>query len=163
MNRAQLLADDLRKESSSTKKILERIPETKMTWRPHEKSMTLGRLGMHIAELPRWYVRYLETREYDFGASAYKPVIPESHTQIMGEFETTLANALTALTNSNDDQLNTHWRALNRGQIMFELPRWEVIQRGLHHIIHHRGQLSVYLRLLGIPLPGMYGPTADER
>jgi len=163
MNRAQELTAELQAESNSTKKILERIPESKMTWKPHEKSMTLGRLGMHIAELPRWIVRYLETQDYDFGTAAYKPVIPESHAQIMGEFETALSYAVGALKNSSDTELEKHWKALNRGQIIFDLPRREVIQRGLHHLIHHRGQLSVYLRLLGVPLPGMYGPTADER
>ena len=163
MNRGQELAADLQKESRSTKKILERIPEPKMSWKPHEKSMTLGRLGMHIAELPRWVIRYLETDEYDFGAAVYKPVIPDLHAQIMGEFESALADAVRALSNSTDDRLETQWKALNKGQTIFSLPRREAIQGGLHHLIHHRGQLSVYLRLLGVPLPGMYGPTADER
>ncbi|HUL42959.1 MAG TPA: DinB family protein [Bacteroidota bacterium] len=163
MNRAQELVANLQRESHSTKKILERIPSAMLTWKPHEKSMSLGRLGMHIAELPRWMVRYLESTEYDFGTAPYKPVIPESHAQIMDEFTAALANAEAAISRASDTQLKVPWKALNKGQLIFEYPRWEMIQRGLHHIIHHRGQISVYLRLTGTPIPGMYGPSADER
>jgi uncharacterized damage-inducible protein DinB len=163
MNTPALFASEYQQEAAKTKKILERVPADKLAWKPHEKSMTLGRLAMHIAELPGWVKSTLETEGFDFGKSAYKPVIPASRDEIMQEFERSLAKALEGLGRATEEQLDVTWTATRGDQVVFAVPRRGMIRNNLGHIIHHRGQLSVYLRLLGVPIPNIYGPTADER
>lgn len=164
MSLAKQLSAELKQESVNTKKILERVPNDKLTWQPHEKSMTLGRLAYHIAEIPSWISRAIENDEYDFMTSPQKRIIPEATQQILEEYEKTWPKAIQLLENTTDEFLSTNWK-LRRGEmIIADAPRRFFIRNfGLNHLIHHRGQLSVYLRLLDVPVPGMYGPTADER
>lgn len=163
MNTAQRLTAELQQEAAKNKLMLERIPESKLSWKPHEKSMTIGRLGMHIAELPNWIVRSLTSEEFEFGTGPYNPNIPQKHSQIMQEFEDQLSKALEVLKGATDDMLAKNWRVRKGDKLIYDMPRAEVIRRQMNHIIHHRGQLSVFLRLLDIPVPGTFGPTADER
>ncbi len=163
MSTAQRLINELQVEAVKNKVMLERIPGGKLSWKPHEKSMTIGRLGMHIAELPKWFERCLTTKDYDMGTAPYNPNIPSAHTQIMAEFDSQLKNAVKVLETSNDNALSEIWKFRRGDKVIYEMTRAEVIRRQINHIIHHRGQLSVYLRLLDVPVPGTFGPSADER
>lgn len=163
MSIARDFSTELRQQAVNTRKVLERIPETKLTWKPHEKSMTIGRLSMHIAELPNWIINALQTEGFDFGAAPFKPVIPSTTAEIKETFAKTLLKAADMLDNATDDQLAVMWKAMRGGQLIYEMPRSAVIRNNLNHIIHHRGQLTVYLRLLDVPIPKTFGPTADER
>ncbi|HWB65126.1 MAG TPA: DinB family protein [Chitinophagales bacterium] len=163
MSTGKALAAELQYESKGTRKILERIPEDKFGWKPHEKSMTVNRLGMHIAELPLWINRTLESNEFVFGKEPFKPNIPNTSQEIMDEFEVRLAAALDALNKADDDLMNTEWKVYFKETLISSSPKKVAIRNLINHIIHHRGQLSVFLRLLDVPLPNLYGPTADER
>jgi uncharacterized damage-inducible protein DinB len=163
MSIGQFFIQQFQQEAAGTEKILSRIPEDHFTWRPHEKSMTLGRLGMHIAELPRWVVRCVQTESFTFGSDGYKPVFPETLAQIMETFQQSLSDAITALNDASDETMRANWKLMYRDMVLYDLPRTAVIGKELRHIVHHRGQLSVYLRQLNVPLPNLYGPTADER
>jgi uncharacterized damage-inducible protein DinB len=154
---------DLTNESEGTKNILLRIPVTNLTWKPHAKSMPIGRLGMHIAELPGWISTCLETREFDFAAQEYKPFMPTAHAQIMEAFDKNLRKSFAILSVATDEVLAQKWKLRFGERLIYDLPRAAVIRRNINHIVHHRGQLSVFLRLLDIPVPGLYGPTADEK
>jgi uncharacterized damage-inducible protein DinB len=158
----QLIAE-LTKESEGTKTILLRIPETNLLWKPHAKSMTIGRLGMHIAELPGWISTCLETQELNFNPQDYKPFMPSAQAQIMEAFDKNLRKAIAILGVASEQTLAQQWKFRVGDQVIFDHPRRDVIRAGINHIIHHRGQLSVFLRLLDIPIPGLYGPTADEK
>lgn len=158
----QIIAE-LSKESGGTKTILLRIPEAKLLWKPHAKSMTIGRLGMHIAELPGWISTCLETPEYNFADHEYKPFTPTLHAQIMEAFDKNLRKSISILSVASDEVLAKNWKLRFGERVIYDIPRRDVIQGNINHIIHHRGQLSVFLRLLDIPVPGLYGPTADER
>jgi uncharacterized damage-inducible protein DinB len=163
MNTAQRLIAELQQEAAKNKLMLERIPESKLSWKPHEKSMTIGRLGMHIAELPNWIVRSLTSEEYEFGNGSYNPNVPQKHAQIMEEFENQLHKATEVLKTASDETLSKNWKVRKGDKLIYDMPRADIIRRQLNHIIHHRGQLSVFLRLLDVPVPGVFGPTADER
>ncbi|MCL4540620.1 MAG: DinB family protein [Bacteroidetes bacterium] len=163
MTIAKQLSEELQQQSANSKKVLERIPEAKLTWKPHEKSTQIGRLGMHIAELPNTIVRALETETFDFAASPFKPVFPNTAAEIIETFEKSLAKAVDALEKASDEQMAVVWKVTRGEQLIYEMPRSVVTRNTLNHIIHHRGQLTVYLRLLDIPVPGTFGPTADER
>jgi uncharacterized damage-inducible protein DinB len=163
MNTGKEFSKELNQQAANTKKVLERIPSDKLTWKPHEKSQTIGRLGMHIAELPNSIVRAIEAESFDFAATPFKPVYPNTTAEIMETFEQSLSKATALLEKTLDDQLPVMWKALRGGQLVWEMPRSAVIRRTLDHIVHHRGQLTVFLRLLDVPVPGTFGPSADEK
>jgi uncharacterized damage-inducible protein DinB len=163
MSTAQRFIKELQQEATKNRAMLERIPEPRLSWKPHDKSMTLGRLGMHIAELPRWVDRCLNSKEFDMGTGPYNPNIPKTHAEIMAEFDRQLLSAVKNLESATDAMLEEQWKFRRGDLVIYDLPRGEVIRRQLNHIIHHRGQLSVFLRLLDVPVPGTYGPSADER
>lgn len=163
MNTAERLIAELKQESAKNKTMLERIPDLKLSWKPHEKSMTIGRLGMHIAELPNWITRSLTSESHEIGTGAYSPNIPKTHAQILAEFDSQLDTAIGHLKNATDDTLAKNWKVTKGDKLIYDMSRAEVIRRQMNHIIHHRGQLSVFLRLLDVSVPPVYGPTADER
>jgi len=163
MSIAATLVAALQVEADKTKKILSRIPEASLGWKPHEKSMSLGRLGMHIAELPDWITRCVDSECFDFAIGVPERIVADTHAQIMEKFEDSLEKAVAALQHTTDVMFAMHWQLKRGEQIIQDMPRTDVISNGLHHIIHHCGQLSVYLRMLDVPLPNMFGPTADER
>jgi uncharacterized damage-inducible protein DinB len=164
MGLSEPIAAELQREAATTRKMLERVPEDKMAWRPHEKSMTLGRLAGHIAELPSLVASVVTRDEVDFAAGNYQPFEASNSAELLEKFDKNIAGAVEALKGQADDEyLLKPWRLKRNGQVLFELPRAAVLRTmGLNHVIHHRGQLSVYLRLLDVPLPSVYGPTADE-
>jgi uncharacterized damage-inducible protein DinB len=163
MKTIENIISEFEQEAITTRKMLERIPDAKITWKPHEISMTIGRLGMHIAELHSWAVRCIQTEELNFDPTNFKPRTPGSHVEIVSEFENNLAKALEVLPSASDEMLEKQWKFRVGEHVVFDKPRKDVIRGGINHIIHHRGQLSVYLRLLGVPLPNSYGPTADDK
>ena len=163
MTLGQTLAAELKHEAVSTRKMLERVPENKFDWQPHEKSMNLGRLASHVAEISHWVNAALTQDELDFATSGYKPQTANSARDLVEIFNKTVGEATELLENVSDEDIMRKWRLRNGEKIILDLPKIAVIRSMvLNHLIHHRGQLSVYLRLNDVPLPSVYGPTADE-
>jgi uncharacterized damage-inducible protein DinB len=159
-----LLIAELKLESGLTQKMLERVPMEKAEWKPHEKSYSLGRLATHVAEIPHWTSRIITIDDWDFAVQGFSRQIANSKEELMDIFHNKLSKAIADLETMNDDDFNKTWIVRNGDQMRRELPKRVAIRAwGFNHIIHHRGQLSVYLRLLNVPVPGMYGPSADER
>lgn len=157
------LIAELQHEAATTRKMLERVPQESLSWQPHEKSMTLGRLAAHIANLPRLLIATLNEDEFDTNDLRAQSPPADNVSSILEAFDKTNSEALESLKTQSNERLLTPWRYRNGEQVIFEMPRLAVIRFVvLNHIIHHRGQLSVYLRLLNVPLPSVYGPTADE-
>ena len=160
MNLNEPLIAELQIEAGTTRKMLERVPQASLTWRPHEKSRTLGEIAAHIANLPGLFIAALSQDEFD--RHDYKSAV-ETVSDILETFDQNVSRALEVLKTQSDERLLSSWRYKYGAQVIFEMPRLVVIRTtALNHLIHHRGQLSVYLRLLNIPLPPVYGPTADE-
>jgi len=155
---------ELKFESTLTKKMLERVPLDKMDWKPHEKSMTLGRLATHTAETTRWIKTILSADEFDFSTATFKPYVASSTEELVKILTDHVDAAIEALSKATDEDFEKKW-SIKRGEQVIMSPLKKVAIRGwgFSHTYHHRGQLSVYLRLLGVPVPGMYGPSADER
>jgi uncharacterized damage-inducible protein DinB len=167
MSIAEFLVGEFDHEASSTRKVLERVPEEHVAWAPHPKSKTLGELANHIAGLPVWAGRALpEKPDYDFMApGAPTPGVRpwESKEALLAKFDKNVADARAIIADTTDAQFMQPWSMKNGGEVVFTLPRLAVVRSMvLSHTIHHRGQLTVYLRLKDVPLPGIYGPTADE-
>lgn len=163
---SQALLPEFDREMANTRKALERVPEDKFGWKPHAKSMTLGRLATHVAEMASWATTALETESLDFappGQPPYQPQIAASRAALLEMFDKNVAAAQAAITAASDAQWMVNWTLLAGGQKLFSMPRIAVL-RGMvmNHIIHHRGQLTVYLRLNDVPVPALYGPSADE-
>jgi uncharacterized damage-inducible protein DinB len=153
---------ELKHESALTKKMIERVPFDKQDWKPHEKSMTLGRLATHVAEIPHWISDIINIDEFDF-QQHYKPNHASSQEELMKVFQDKLDAAIADLEKMPDEDFIKIWIVKQGDKVFFSLPKMAAIRGwAFSHQIHHRGQLSVYLRLLGVPVPGMYGPTADE-
>ena len=162
MNMIQLLSQELEKEAVTTRKMLERVPTDKLGWKPHEKSMTLQALATHVAELPGWVTMTLATDELDFANNPYQPVVINNTKELLEYFDKSLADGRSSLTVATEDQLLPNWTLRNGDQVYSVSTKYEVIRMTLGQMIHHRAQLGVYLRLLNIPIPGSYGPSADE-
>jgi uncharacterized damage-inducible protein DinB len=162
MTRLSLFKKELEREATATKKMLAAIPNDKYDWKPHPKSMSIRQLSTHIAELPSWSGMVLDTSELDFATMDYKPTEFNDTTGLVQIFEKNLADGLTQLTNGKEDTLNEPWTLRNGEQIYSTEPKAEVIRMSISQIIHHRAQLGVFLRLLDVPIPGCYGPSADE-
>jgi uncharacterized damage-inducible protein DinB len=149
-------------EAATTRRLLERVPAQHLAWKPHVKSMSMGRLATHIAEIPGWVSTILDTDGFDVGASNYTPQTAGSVDELVSMFDKNVPMAEAAIRRQTPDRLLTMWRITKQGQVLLEMPRMGVIRTLLlNHLIHHRGQLSVYLRLKDVPLPSIYGPTAD--
>jgi len=163
---AQSLLPEFDQEMATTRKTLERVPEDKFDYRPHEKSMTLGRLAGHLAELPGWGVTTIEQDVFDFnpvGGKPYEAFVAKSRDKALEVFDQGVAAMRKALEGASDDELMATWTMKNAGETVMSMPRIAVL-RGFvfNHGVHHRAQLGVYLRLNDVPVPSMYGPTADE-
>ena len=157
------LLPEFDQEMANTRKTLERIPEDKLAWKPHEKSMTLGRLAGHVAELPGFGTTTIQTDSLNLSAGEYKPLVPTSRAQVLEAFDKKAAEARAAIAGASDEHLMKPWSLEFGGKTMFTMPRAAVLRTMmLSHLIHHRAQLGVYLRLNDIPVPSIYGPSADE-
>ena len=155
---------DLDQELATTRRLLERVPDDRLDWAPHARSMTLGRLAMHLAELPRMQTAVLTSDSLDLDTLKARPARSAANrAELLAEFDANVAAMREQLAGADDRTLAESW-AMRRGErVLMTQPRAAVMRTmGINHIVHHRGQLSVYLRLLDVPLPPMYGPTADE-
>ena len=161
MTTSETLLPQFDQEMANTRKILECVPDGKFDWKPHEKSMTLGRLASHIAGLLEWATMTVNTDNFN-ATPDYKPFIATTKAQLTEAFATNLSAAREAIAGASDEDLARMWTLSFNGNPIFSLPRIDVLRSTvLSHLIHHRGQLSVYLRLLDVAIPGMYGPSAD--
>ncbi len=162
MSFSQNLLPEFDNEMANTRKILERVPEGENDYKPHEKSMTLGRLASHVAELPGWAMMTLDKEVLEIDAN-YKPYIAASRSELLDLFDKNVAAARERISKASDADWQKTWTLRFGGKDMMSMPRAAVMRSVvMNHLIHHRGQLSMYLRLNDVPLPGMYGPSADE-
>lgn len=162
MSITEILLKEFEQEALTTRKMLARVPNDKYDWRPHEKSMDMKALTVHIAELPSWVSMALNTTELDFASSPYTPAEINSTTDLLKLFEKSLEEGRESLAHASDVDLLPNWTLRNGDEIYSLMTKGEVIRMSISQIIHHRAQLGVYLRLLNIPIPGSYGPSADE-
>ncbi|HNP53750.1 MAG TPA: DinB family protein [Ferruginibacter sp.] len=161
MNFIQLLQQEWNQELAITQKMLNAIPEN-FDWKPHEKSMSLGRLATHVAEIPEWMAVTLDTDVLDF-AKGYTPNKPATKAEVLALFDKMSKKSVESLSNLTEAKMDETWTMRNGDVVYFTLPKAVVMRQFVFsHIVHHRAQLGVYLRILGIPVPGTYGPSADE-
>ena len=166
MAMSQALLGEFDNEMSNTRKTLERVPDGKFDWKPHAKSMSLGALAAHIASIPGWSKMTLETPSLDVnppgGSQMQRPQF-KTRAEILAAFDKSVPEARAALAAASDQALLEQWSLLNGGKPIFSMPRVAVL-RGmiLNHMIHHRAQMGVYLRMNDVPVPAIYGPSADE-
>jgi uncharacterized damage-inducible protein DinB len=161
---AESLLPEFDREMGVTRRLLERVPDGQFGWKPHDKSMSLGRLAEHLAELPMWCrVTIMDSGVDMSGGRPDGYVPPATRTAVLDMFDKNVAEARAALSGRSDAELMAPWTLKAQGKEIFTMPKAAVL-RGfvMNHMIHHRGQMSVYLRLQNVPLPSMYGPSADE-
>ena len=167
MSLSQSLLPEFDHEMANTRKVLERIPEDKLTWKVHEKSNTIGWVGMHLADIPMWADVSLNQDSVDVappGGEHHRTPTPTSRQEILDAFDKNVAAARAAIAAATDEQFSKPWTLLAGGQVVFTLPRGAVLRSFvLNHNIHHRAHLCVYLRLNDVPVPALYGPSADEQ
>ncbi len=147
-------------EMASTRRLLERVPGDKGTWKPHEKSFALGHLAQLVARMPGWITRSLREPHLDLADGAKYSFEPTE--ALLQMFDTNVREAREALADVKGAELESLWNLRHGDRVLFTVPKGEVVRQHLNHLIHHRGQLTVYLRLIDVPLPSVYGPTADE-
>lgn len=148
-------------ETKTTRRLLERVPSDKGTWKPHEKSFPLGHLAQLVSMMPSWITRTLREPFIDLKAGAGYSF--ETTETLVARFDENVASARQALIDITGAALDEPWSLKMGEQVLMTSPRGETVRSHLNHLIHHRGQLTVYLRLVDVPLPSIYGPTADER
>jgi uncharacterized damage-inducible protein DinB len=162
MSLIQILLKEMDREALTTRKMLERVPDDKYDWKPHEKSMTIRRLATHIGELPSWVSMALTTDGLDFANNPYKPVTINNTTELLTYFEKSLADGRGHLEKATDKDLEPNWTMRNGEEIYSVESKGDVIRMSYSQIVHHRAPLGVFLRLLDVTIPGSYGPSADE-
>jgi uncharacterized damage-inducible protein DinB len=164
---AESILPEFDHETATTRMLLERVPQDKAEWKPHVKSMSLGQLAMHIANLPKWTTIALERTEFDTNPADAARVTAapfESAPSLLQAYDANVGAARALLARTTDAEFMVQWTLKNGGRNMFSMPRVAVFRSFiLNHAVHHRGQLSVYLRLLDVPIPNIYGPTADTQ
>lgn len=162
-NIANGILGEISHEVETTKHCIERLPAELFDWKPHEKSMTLGRLAGHVVEMFNWITTTCTTAQLDFAAGDYKPSQATSAAELVAELDKLYAEAVEALKNTSDDQMHEPWSLKNGDVTYFTMSKVATLRTFcLNHIWHHRGQLTVYMRLNDIPVPSIYGPSADE-
>jgi len=162
----QALLEEFDEEMAKTRKSLERVPDDRLGWQPHPKSMTLGRLATHLAEIPSYASTTLELDSLDLaapGRSSSAPAFVSSHQEVLDLFDKNVKAGRALLAGTAEEKLSQPWSLLSGGKTIFTHPRLSVFRNWvLNHTIHHRAQLGVYLRLNDVPVPAIYGPSADE-
>jgi uncharacterized damage-inducible protein DinB len=166
MTLTEMFLAEVDREAELSRRVLERVPEGRNDWKPHEKSMALGYLANLVATMPGWIEMMIRTNEFDMrpnGAEWKPPAVPESKAELMQSLDASAAKAREALSATTDEHLMRNWRFLVAGNVVDDRPRHLCIRDSvLSHLAHHRGQLTVYLRLVGSLVPAVYGPSADE-
>lgn len=163
MSKVTDFLNELEQESVVTRKMLKLIPEDKYDWQPHARSMTIRQLAGHIAELPGWIPLAFSSDELNFATAPYSPLVFNTNKELFDSFEHSFTHAKDALEQSKDEDLSPEWLLKNGDQILSKLTKGGLVRLALSQTIHHRAQLGVYLRLLDIPIPGSYGPSADDK
>lgn len=166
MNWTELFSEELAREGAITRRVLERVPEGREDWKPHPKSMPLGYLAILVATMPSWIVTMLQKDELDLnppGGGSGPPQELRTSKDLVAAMDKGIGDARAALERTTEEHLLQPWRLLVGGNVVLEQPRHVVLRDTINHLSHHRGQLSVYLRLNDVPLPSIYGPTADEK
>ena len=159
---ADALLPEFDHEMTTTRKVLERVPDDKHEWKPHPRSFSLGALATHVANLPTWGAETLTKSEFDVGGNPTLTALP-STAEILAAFDRNVTAARSALTGKTDAELAAMWSLRRNGKTLFSMPKTSVWRSFVvSHLIHHRAQLTVYLRLLDVPIPSIYGPSADE-
>jgi len=158
---ANLYAREIQAEYTATKKCLEKIPEGIYSFKPHPKSMEMGYLALLVAEIPQWITNIVKDGVIDF--ATYKRYQLSTGAALLQHFEECFKNALSTLQQASDDKLEGNFVLQNGGQLLMSTPKKESIGSSINHWVHHRGQLTVYMRLNDIPVPSIYGPSADDR
>jgi len=160
----QLIVGDAMHELATTRRVLERLPEEHMSWKPHEKSMTLGGLATHLINLMNWQIAILQQREFDLSTVPLRREPLEKRADVLEEFDANVGKFEKLLAECDEKTLGEEWTLRHGDHVILRQPRALALRSfGLSHMVHHRAQLGVYLRLLDIPVPGMYGPSADEQ
>jgi uncharacterized damage-inducible protein DinB len=166
MSLSQSLLPEFDQEMASTRKTLERVPDEKFSWKPHEKSGAMGWLAGHLANIPGWAIETITKDGFDMnpgGKGFQPPPTPKSRKELLELFDKNVAAARAALAKASDADLGKNWSFLNNGVTVFSMPRIACLRTWvMNHVIHHRAQLGVYLRLNNIAVPAIYGPSADE-
>ncbi|MGD1045532.1 MAG: DinB family protein [Bacteroidota bacterium] len=152
--------NELEAEAKASRKCMERIPEKLFDWKPHEKSMPMRSLTYVVADIPRWIKQIIESPEIDF--ATYKNYQPKTTSDLVNHFEANLKEAKKALEHTTDESLSETFSLKNNGEVLMSSSKKETIASSINHLVHHRGQLTVYMRLNNIPVPSIYGPSADE-
>jgi uncharacterized damage-inducible protein DinB len=159
----QAMLGEVQQEAATTRRVLERIPDNKLAWRPHQKSMTLGQLALHLAQVPGGIAKISRADEFDASTATFGAKQPESVGEIFAAHDESIRAAEDCLKSMTQEKANATWRLKMGPKEVLAMPRAGLLRSiMLNHWYHHRGQLSVYLRLLDAPLPSIYGPSADE-
>jgi len=161
---SQALLQEYDREMATTRKMLERFPEDKVEWRPHETCMTMGRLAGHVAELAGWATVTMNQDKLEMDPSNYKPNIVTSRAEALKQFDETVKAGRAALAGASDETYMKPWTFVAGGQALFTMPKIAVLRSFvMNHMIHHRGQLAAFYRIAGVPVPSIYGPSKDEQ
>jgi uncharacterized damage-inducible protein DinB len=165
MELTELFLAELDREVARSRRALEQVPEGKAAWKPHEKSMIFGYLAEMVATIPTWITMMVKQDELDVAPKEARPPRPPKNTsaEYLEALDKSAADARAALQGTNEEFLKTPWRLLAAGQVVMELPRHVMIRDTINHWAHHRGQMTVYLRLMGATVPALYGPSADDK
>ena len=167
MQLTDLFLDELEREGPLTRRVLERVPEGRNEWRPHEKSMPLGRLAALVAGMPSWLAMMIDKDEFDLnppgGSSGSFQTNFRTNADLLKTLDDGVSAARAALRETSDAHLMTLWRLLVSGKTVVEHPRYVMMRDSINHLAHHRGQMTVYLRLNDVPVPAVYGPSADDQ
>ena len=166
MKLTELLLAELDREVPRSRRALAEVPAGKYDWKPHDKSMIFGYLANMVATMPSWIAMGITLNELDVApasGSSMRQEKLETPQALVKALDVSTAEARAALSGTTDDFLMTPWKLLARGQVVMETPRWEMIQDTMNHWAHHRGQMTVYLRLMGAKVPAIYGPSADDK
>lgn len=166
MKLTEFYREELDREVERSRKALEQVPDGKYQWKPHERSMIFGYLADMVATIPTWITMEIDRDELDVAPAegqGTKQSPKETSAELIKALDAAAAEARSALEKTSDEHLMTNWKLLARGQVVLEQPRYLMIQETINHWAHHRGQMTVYLRLMGAKVPALYGPSADEQ
>ena len=152
---------ELEAEVSASRKCLERVPENLFSWKPHEKSMNMGYLALIVAEIPRWVSTAIEMGEINF--ATYKTATTKNAAELVAEFDKNMEGARKTLGTTSDEMLTEMFQLKMGDKILMSDTKGDTVSSSINHLVHHRGQLTVYMRLNGIPVPSIYGPSADDK
>jgi uncharacterized damage-inducible protein DinB len=164
MSIAQSLLSEYDHEMATTRKMLERFPEDKVEWRPHETSMPMGRLAGHVAEMPEWTMPTLHQDKLEMDPTKYTPNIVRSRNEVLKKFDENVKAGRAAIAGASDETMMKPWTFIAGGKPVFTMPKIAVLRSFvMNHMIHHRGQLAAYYRIAGVPVPSIYGPSLDDK